>query len=348
MPRVPYEVAKESYHLKSTFFYDKLRSHGYFDLFMQVQTLNSIEGSKLNWSDREQWKVSNAAWNVLETKKIPPMLIFIHPKILQLHPSFLKYYRSIAMLPQKGLKTISGVSSVNLIEFGKKKPGTLKTEMINALVSSINEVISLIVSLSTDIDEKEIQGMMYATAGAFIDGSWRNKIGTEGERVIRTIILREILQNNEVSSVTDKLNKTKPISDTDAANILEAIDSIRLVDLVNGFSVLFGSEPDISLLDDSGAVVGVIEVKAGLDPAGALERLGAMFKSFDNTLAEYPNAVTILVASCITDEVESRIGSSMSIRQKFITTEITSSDSSQRKFANNVRSILKLTNIKGF
>ena len=106
--------------------------------------------------------------------------------------------------------------------------------------------------------------------------------------------------------------------------------------------MLFASDPDVSLYDASGAIVGVIEIKAGLDPAGALERLGAMLKSFENTLEEYPNAVTVLVASCITDEVEARLGASMSVRLKYITTEITSSESNQRKFANRMRKILKL------
>ena len=343
MPKVPNEVTKESYHLKSTFFFNKLRTFGYFDLFMQVQTLNNIEGRNLNWSQREQWKICNSAWEVLERNKIPPMLVFLHPKILQLHPSFLKYYRSVAMIPQKGLKVISGVSSVDKIERGKTEPGSLKKESIDKLVSIINEVISLVVSLSADINENELQGMMYATAGTLIDGSWRNSIGIEGERVIRSIILRELFIQGDISSITDKQNNTTPIMELNSISILEKIDDIRLVNVINGYSILFSSDPDITLIDDSSAVVGVIEVKAGLDPAGALERLGAMFKSFDNTLAEYPNAVTILVASCITDEVESRIGASMSIRQKYITTDITSNDSNQRKFANRVRRILKLT-----
>jgi len=136
MPKVPYEVSKESYHLKSTFFYDKLRSNGYFDLFMQIQSLNSIVGKKLNWSQRNQWKISDLAWNVLEANKISPVLVFAHPKVLQLHPSLLKYYRSVAMLPQKGLKTISGVTYINSIELGKKSPGTLKNEDINKIISN--------------------------------------------------------------------------------------------------------------------------------------------------------------------------------------------------------------------
>lgn len=183
---------------------------------------------------------------------------------------------------------------------------------------------------------------MYATAGTNIDGSWRNSIGAEGERVIKGIILKSVLANNEVSSITNKQNKTTAITGLGASDILDNIDSIRTVNLANGYSILFSSEPDISMYDNEGAIVGIIEIKAGLDPAGALERLGAMFKSFENTLAEYPNAATILVASCITDEVEARLGASMSVRQKYIISEITSSENNQRKFANRMRKILKL------
>lgn len=343
MPKVPYSVTKESYHLKATFFYNKLRSNGYFELFLQIQNLCKIEGAKLNWSDRKAWNISDMGWTILEENCIDPMLVFVHPKVLQLNPAYLKYYRSVAMLPQKGLKAISRVHNVDKIEKGKIEPGTLSTEVISSLVKAINEVLSLVVTLATEIDENEIQGMMYATAGTNIDGSWRNSIGVEGERVIRSIILRELFNQNEITSIIDKQGHTKAISDIDENEALENIDSIRVMNLNNGFSVLFSSEPDISMYDDSGNIVGIIEIKAGLDPAGALERLGAMLKSFENTLAEYPNAVTVLVASCITDEVEARIGASMSVRQKYITTDITSSESNQRKFANRVRRILKLT-----
>jgi hypothetical protein len=342
MPKVPYEVIKESYLLKSTFFYDKLRANGYFELFFQVQNYCKLEGVTLNWEQRGQWKISETSWKVLEDSGISPMLLFVHPKVLKLNPQFLKYYRSVAMLPQKGLKAISGVSTLERIEEGKVEPGSLSSEIVTKLVCSINEVISLVVSLSTDITENEIQGMMYATAGTNIDGSWRNSIGTEGERVIRSIILREILTHGEVSSITNRQNKTQALTQITLDSLLESISNIRTIHLVNGYSILFGSEPDVSMFDDSGAIVGIVEIKAGLDPAGALERLGAMLKSFENTLAEYPNAITILVASCITQEVQSRLGASMSVRQTYITTEITSSESQQRKFANRIRRILKL------
>ena len=342
MAKVPYEVTKESYLLKSTFFYSKLKANGYFNLFMDVQKLSSIEGTSLNWKQRDKWKISKSSWDTLTKRNIDPMLVFVHPKILQLNPSFLKYYRSVAMISQKGLKALTGVSNIEKIEAGKVEPGKIPQKSINSIVEIINEVLSLVVSLATDLDNNEIQGMMYATAGTNIDGSWRNSIGAEGERVIRSIILKEVLSHKEVSSITDRQNKTTAIENLQVSKVIDDIDTIKTINLKNGYSVLFSSEPDISMFNDEGAIVGIIEIKAGLDPAGALERLGAMFKSFENTLAEYPDAVTILVASCITDEVEARLGSSMSVRQKYITTEITSSENNQRKFANRMRKILKL------
>ena len=342
MAKVPYEVTKESYLLKSTFFYSKLKSNGYFELFFDIQKLAAIEGANLNWDKREEWNISSDAWELIQNSGIDPMIVFVHPKILQLNPAYLKYYRSIAMISQKGLKTLSKVSNVEKIEQGKVESGTLSNNAVKNLVGILNEILSLVVSLATDLNNNELQGMMYATAGTNIDGSWRNSIGSEGERVIRSIILKEILAHKEVSSITDRQNKTTAIEEIDATTIIDDIESIKSVNLVNGYSMMFSSEPDVSMFDDTGAVVGVIEIKAGLDPAGALERLGAMLKSFENTLEEYPSATTVLVASCITDEVETRLGASMSVRLRYITTEITSSENNKRKFANRMRKIMKL------
>lgn len=344
MPKVPESVTKEQYLLKSTFFYNKLKQHGYFDLFMKVQKLDNVEGCRLDWSKREQWSISKDAWKVLLDSKISPMLVFAHPKVLKMYPSFLKYYRSVAMLPQKGLKAISRVSNVDAVESGKIETATLGDDKAMALVKSINEVLSLVVELSAGLSPDEIQGMMYATAGTNIDGSWRNQIGAEGERVIRSIILKELHAHGEVSSITfNKTNKVSAAGECDVPSLLSDMDTVKAINLINGYSVLFSSEPDVTLYDAEGGIAGIIEIKSGLDPAGALERLGAMFKSFENTLAEYPEAVTILVASCITDEVSSRLNASMVVRQTYITTKITSSDAEKRKFVNRLRVIMKLT-----
>lgn len=328
--------------LKSTFFYNKLVSGGYFALFRKIRKYVRIEGGNLDWAAREQWGVSREAWHVLETGGIAPALVFVHPKVLRLNPEFLKYYRSVAMLPQKGLTALSGAHNIQRMELGGVEAGKLPQVAVERLARSINEVMSLVVELAAGLDERQIEGMMYATAGTNIDGSWRNQIGAEGERVIRKIILNGLLAHEEVSSLQDKAGNTHEIASTEAKAMVDDIDRVKTINLVNGFSIYFSSEPDVTMYNARGAIVGIIEIKSGLDPAGALERLGAMFKSFENTLAEYPDAVTILVASCSTPEVDNRLNASMVVRQKYITTVITSRDSEKRKFVNRLRVIMKL------
>jgi hypothetical protein len=343
MAKVPESVVKESYFLRSTFTYNRLRSEGYFELFMKISKFARIEGEKLNWDDRGKWSISEEAWEILQANKIAPMMVFLHPKVLQLNPSFLKYYRSVALMPQKGLTTLTGVSSVNKIEEGKVEAGRVAQNHIDKLVKTINETMSLLVTLASDINEKKIEGMTYATAGVKIDGSWRNQIGAEGERVIRKIIFNELFAHDEISSVENKKDVLTEIAQWDANG---DIDDVKKLHLINGYSILFSSEPDVTMYNDAGAIVGIIEIKSGLDPAGALERLGAMFKSFENTLAEYPDAVTILVASCITKEVDKRLNASMSVRQRYLTTDITSSEAEKRKFVNRLRVIMQLVGRK--
>lgn len=342
MAKVPESVVKESYLLKSTFFYNRLNTNGYFSLFMKVKKFVKIEGDKLDWSKRAEWNISEDAWDIIQESGISPALVFVHPKVLKLNPSFLKFYRSVAMLPQKGLTAISKVANIDPIEKGKVDASRIKAESITKLTKAINEVLSVVVTVASGLNEKRLEGMMYATAGTNIDGSWRNQIGAEGERVIRTIILNGLLHYNEVTSFIDKANNTVEINSADAKKFTEDIDLVKTINLSNGYSVYFSSEPDVTMYNPEGDIVGIIEIKAGLDPAGALERLGAMFKSFENTLAEYPDAVTILVASCITKEVDNRLNASMVVRQKYITTDITTNDREKRKFVNRLRVIMKL------
>ena len=343
MAKVPESVVKESYLLRSTFTYNRLRSEGYFELFMKISKFARIEGAKLNWDSRSDWNVSEEAWNILQTNEIAPMLVFLHPKVLQLNPSFLKYYRSVALIPQKGLTSLTGVSNVDNIESGKVEAGKLKQEQVDKLVKTINETLSLVVTLASDLNAKKIEGMMYATAGVKLDGSWRTKIGDEGERVIRTIIFNELYTHNEISSIENKKDVLTEIAKWD---FNKDIDDVKKIHLINGYSILFSPEPDVTMYNDLGAIVGTIEIKSGIDPARALERLGAVFKSFENTLAEYPDAVTILVASCITKEVDKRLNASMLVSQRYLTTDITSSNAEKRKFVNRLRVIMQLVGRK--
>lgn len=65
----------------------------------------------------------------------------------------------------------------------------------------------------------------------------------------------------------------------------------------------YGSEPDIDFVR-SNRLIATIEIKGGRDPAGALERLGAMKKSFAETPTD---CVNFLVAGVITPEMKTRL-----------------------------------------
>ena len=258
MAKVPESVVKESYLLKSTFFYNRLNTNGYFSLFMKVKKFVKIEGDKLDWSKRAEWNISEDAWDIIQESGISPALVFVHPKVLKLNPSFLKFYRSVAMLPQKGLTAISKVANIDPIEKGKVDAGRIKAESITKLTKAINEVLSVVVTVASGLNEKRLEGMMYATAGTNIDGSWRNQIGAEGERVIRTITLNGLLHYNEVTSFIDKANNTVEINSADAKKFTEDIDLVKTINLSNGYSVYFSSEPDVTMYNPEGDIVGII------------------------------------------------------------------------------------------
>jgi len=65
----------------------------------------------------------------------------------------------------------------------------------------------------------------------------------------------------------------------------------------------------------------------------------SVVKDFLTTAAD---AVTILVASCLTDESQTRLLASMHVRQIYVTSTITANEGAKRKFVNKIRTILKL------
>lgn len=339
-------LVREQYLLRSTFFYNRLCAHGYFALFARVRRFVELEGERLDWSRRAEWHVSDSAWAAVAAIGINPALVFVHPKVLSLSMPFLRYYRSIALLPQKGLSALARVHNVADLENGQVDAGNAKPGIVLELTRALNLVISALACTSHGLCEQRLQGMMFVTAGTSIDGSWRNQIGVEGERMVRMIVQDGLLSAGDISSFIDRQDNTIEVDSEEARGIIEGGMPAKCVNLKNGYSILFASEPDATFYNQNGAIVGVVEIKAGLDPAAALERLGAVFKSFENALAEYPEAVTILVASCITKEVESRLRASMHVHHWYIMAEIASDESAKRKFVNHMRRILGLVSQK--
>ncbi|MES2436070.1 MAG: XcyI family restriction endonuclease [Pseudomonadota bacterium] len=336
---MPKSVISEQYQLRATFFANSLEKRGFVGLFEFVENgLNAMDQT-LDWSKASSFGANDVVIETLREQRLSLSQHLCHPNVLISNFRYLTYYRCISAISQKGLVSLSGVSPVEKIEAGKAE---CRPEYASKLAQTINENLNAIYSVSIPVSEK-LKGIMYATAGTTIDGSWRNKIGSEGERIIRTLFLKSLLENGEISKVVQKSGAEIGGNLLSDKWLDENTSELQSAMATNGSVIQFGSEPDIKLVDSNGKIVGGVEIKAGLDPAAALERLGAMMKSFENIRSESSNAETILVASCITDEVEGRLRGMKGIRTFIMTDVIQNKKSQGTRLMNIMRACLGLT-----
>jgi len=340
MARVPQEVTIEHYGLKAGFFANQFIRRGYFDLFKQASATIEAIGSSLDWKNASELNVNGELVARLAIPEDRLAHYYCHPSVLISNPIVLNYYRCISTFSQKGLKTVSRVSNVERIEAGKP----CSQDQAKALAQAINRNLNLIYG-SIGTSDKHRESLMYATAGTTIDGGWRNAIGAEGERVVKTMLLKFLLVKKEIKAVVRRSGQVVDVSAIDEKWIEANTSDLQTAICTNSSQLRFGSEPDLKCVAADGGTTAGIEVKAGLDPAGALERLGAMLKSFEHVLAEETSAETILIASCITDEVQKRLNATRNVGRVFILTEVLNNTKGQgTRFCNMVRGCLGLAN----
>lgn len=334
------EILKEAlqidYRLRSTFFYRKLYELGFNSFFTEIEKLIELSDN-FSWEARRNWGISETAWNILEQSGIPKIAIFAHPRVLQEQPKLSGYYRSVAVLPQKAAKKLA-FSSIDSIEGGK---GKLPQDRALIVCQLYNSHSSLIIESTNEYSQTDIQALMYASAGAQINGSWLNKIGEEAELLAKRILIRSLLEGKHIVAAILKDGSSK----LDNEYIEDLVDKVGLlsgVRLSNQTSILFSSEPDISLLNSFGEVVVVIEVKGGKDTAGALERYGAAKKSFEEAKRVNSKVITIFLASCITEEVHRRLQNDKAVNHTYDLTQIVTSEDIRYSFASDVLGFIEI------
>ncbi len=317
------EANRLNYRLRSTFFYRKLKEFGALALPGLVADL-SPTSPLYNWDHFAEWGIGQDAFRAIQNHaELTLLQVFCHPRALRERPRLVAYYRNIAALSQKGARYLSGIDVKRFESVGGQD---ISLEEISALALArlFNEHISLIVDSSLQtITADELYGLLLASTGAQIDGAWRNAIGEEAEKVVQRLLVKAAKERDVLAALTPRGGG--PVEIYDQARIedqLGAIDRYRAMILTNQTSALFASEPDISLLNQDGKTIAVIEVKGGADPAGALERYGAAKKSFEAARHVSPSAQTILVASCITAEVRARIEADSTITVYYNLTEM--------------------------
>ncbi len=311
------EAHRLNYQLRSTFFYRKLKEYGTLSLPARVAELFPNQ-SLYDWSNRSEWGIREDAFQYIGSTSFNPLQVFCHPKVLREHPDLVAYYRNIAALPQKAVRYLTGIDPKR---YEANQPSNLVLNDIEAKTLAVlfNEHVTLIIDSSVlSLTLQELEGLLFASTGAQIDGSWRNRIGEEAEKIVQRLLIKEAVQRGIVQAlIRRQVSEIVPFDEQGADDLLSRADEYRGVMLTNKTSILFASEPDITLISRGGETIAVIEVKGGIDPAGALERYGAAKKSFDKALNANHNARTIFVANAITQEVEQRLSSDRSVTRYF-------------------------------
>lgn len=235
-----------------------------------------------DYADRESLAIEESAWEHARRAGIEPRLVFAHPALLAAIPRASIHYRGIALLSRKRVAAIAG--TIERWEDGSPNARVTRDKALR-VCRLYNAVISSIILDATDWTLENGYRNVLATIGITEDGAMRNLIGQKGEREIKERLL-------------DWVRERDLLADGGSG------DGAAEWSLRGGVSMVFGSEPDVGFRRNGGFAA-IVEVKAGTDPAGALERLGAIKKTFDEAPVACRN---FLVAGVVTPTMRQRLG----------------------------------------
>ena len=261
----------------------------------------------LDFSDLTNLMISESAWNQTVKSNIQPHVVFAHPDFLKIHPNCSIHYRGIACLSLKRVQSLA--TQVESWENGTAK--SIKPESFLKVARLYNAIISSIIVDASDWTLENGYQNIIATISISLDGSARNLAGQEAELEVRRTILEWLFDQNL---------------------IVDYNTSQTTFDLKNDCIMHFGSDPDISFIQGN-EIVCTIEIKGGIDPAGAMERLGALQKSLRNSPV---NSSNFVIAGVITKEMEKSLAKLANLTKYYLLRDITSDRNTQLDFFNEV------------
>lgn len=263
---------------------------------------------------KEDLAIASEAWDYITDQGIEPKTVFAHPDLLCAHPEVSLHYRGISTLSLKRVQLMAG-------QVASWEDGSIRrapsVERCLSVARTYNAVISVIITGTDGWTLQNGYRNILATIGITQDGVLRNIVGQEGETAVKQRILEWIDESPEIDS---KRHDEATLS-------LNESDTLRMI---------YGSEPDIRFesLDDGKewSITATIEIKSGTDPAGALERLGAIEKSFAETPVRSSNYAVLGV---VTPEMRRRL-EGIRIAEYFLLYEILNVEESWDAFVNDV------------
>ena len=252
---------------------------------VEVRQIIESFDRRLDFEGRlEDLAIAPEAWAHIVRAQTDPKMVFAHPELLQAHPQTSLHYRGIATLSLKRVQLMVG--SVNKWEDGtfSRPPNP---ERCLCVARIYNAVISVIITGTDGWTLENGYRNILVTIGITQDGALRNLVGQEGEAAVKERIAQWLVTNDAV-----------PTTVRGSTTLVGAAEDLRMV---------YGSEPDIkfeSRTEGDWQIISTVEIKSGTDPAGALERLGAIQKSFEQTP---PRSRNFAVLGVVTPEMRRRL-----------------------------------------
>ena len=269
----------------------------------------------LSWKPLKEFMIDADVWKYAVKKGYDPKEVFCHPDVLIHNPTTSLYYRGLCGLSVKAAKSYFG--TIESLEEGNSR-SQLAVEKAQKMACIYNFFICSIIKNSTDWSIENGYRTIIATLGITLDGSMRNKIGRIAEDRIRAMIVEWLAEKKLV--VEQK---------TDKKRISDKIQ--RTFELKNGVIMEFSSEPDISFTKEKN-LLAVVEIKGGIDPAGALERYGAATKSFQHAIATSSRCKNFYLGAVFTPELERRISEDRLVEKTFNIIEILDDPAARERF----------------
>ncbi len=283
---------------KSEFFHRKLHEWGLLEIAYELE---SIKGENLDW--KIDLNITSKAWDKVIHRGVKPIRVFAHPQVLKENPKRVSYYRMLSMVSQKSMSNVG--LSINSYELNGS---ALNGSSALNLSKHLNKIICMLIENDEVIDEREFDLWRAMAAGSQAQGSWQNTKGSAAEEIIKDLIVKKLKE-------TDQL-------------INEGSEGrAKVFNLKDGRILKLGSEPDAAFYRD-GKIEIALEIKGGIDTAGALERFGAALKSLRRAKQENPDATTILLIheASITVTANGEIKESNDIDHLFTIGEIIGSE----------------------
>lgn len=279
---------------------------------IDIKTFKLLEKLEidLKWNSKSDLMINDEIWDyIVNVRRYDPKLVFCHPDVIKIQPTASSYYRGLTGLSIKAAKEYIG--SIENLEKGSTR---IKVDDVKALKMArvYNTFICSIINGSLDWTLENGKRTIIATLGITLDGVMRNKVGSIAEERIRNMVFEWLNLNNLVISPTKK--EIESLQNAPAFSTLS-----------NGIIMRFSSEPDISfshVTKNGEELLAVIEIKGGIDPAGALERYGAATKSFQHAQKESQKCKNFFLSAVYTTELTNRIKNDRLVEQYYDIVEI--------------------------